>query len=216
MAYNFNGTNQFLNTPAGVKIVNGMPLTMACWFYPVATTQFYSLMCITSDFVNFSNGGYILYALGTAAGDPVAVGTDPVGNTETKSTSGFSAATWSHACGVFTSSTSRTVYLNGENSATNTVSYTPSSASADLRLARFTNSFSVYLEGRIAEAAVWNAALTAAEVASLAKGMTCNLVRPQSLVFYSPLLRNLQDVKGGLTITNNNTATVTNHPRVYR
>ena len=71
------------------------------------------------------------------------------------------------------------------------------------------------LNGDLAEVGIWNAALTAAEIASLAKGMTCDKVRPQSLVFYAPLIRNLQDVRGGLTITNHNTATVANHPRVY-
>jgi hypothetical protein len=71
------------------------------------------------------------------------------------------------------------------------------------------------LNGRIAEVGIWNVALTAAEIASLADGMTCDKVRPQSLVFYAPLVRDLQDVRGGLTITNNNTATVANHPRVY-
>jgi hypothetical protein len=72
-----------------------------------------------------------------------------------------------------------------------------------------------YHDGQIAEVGIWNAALTADEIASLADGMTCDKVRPQSLVFYAPLVRELQDVKGGLTITNNNTATVANHPRVY-
>jgi hypothetical protein len=67
----------------------------------------------------------------------------------------------------------------------------------------------------IAEVGIWNAALTADEIASLADGMTCDKVRPQSLVFYVPLVRDLQDVRGGLSITNNNTATVANHPRVY-
>ena len=67
----------------------------------------------------------------------------------------------------------------------------------------------------MAEVGIWNAALTAAEVASLAKGMTCDKVRPQSLVFYAPLVRDLIDQKGGLIITNNNTATVAVHPRVY-
>jgi hypothetical protein len=45
--------------------------------------------------------------------------------------------------------------------------------------------------------------------------MTCDKVRPQNLVFYAPLVRDLIDAKGGLTITNNNGATVANHPRVY-
>jgi hypothetical protein len=72
-----------------------------------------------------------------------------------------------------------------------------------------------YEDGRIAEVGIWNAALTAAEIASLAKGMTCDKVRPESLVFYAPLVRDLQDLSGGLTITNNNAATVATHPRVY-
>ena len=71
------------------------------------------------------------------------------------------------------------------------------------------------MNGDIAEVGIWNIALTADEIASLAKGITCDKIRPQSLVFYAPLVRNLQDVKGGLTITNNNGATVSNHPKVY-
>jgi hypothetical protein len=81
--------------------------------------------------------------------------------------------------------------------------------------ARYSTTLGAYLTGLIAEVGIWNAALTAAEIASLADGMTCDKVRPQSLVFYAPLVRDLIDVKGGLTITNNNTATVANHPRVY-
>ena len=69
--------------------------------------------------------------------------------------------------------------------------------------------------GSLAEVGIWNAALTADEIASLAKGMTCDKIRPQSLVFYAPLVRDLIDQKGGLTITNNNAATVAAHPRIY-
>jgi hypothetical protein len=73
----------------------------------------------------------------------------------------------------------------------------------------------VFARGVIAETGVWNVTLTADEIASLAKGVACNLVRPQSLVFYAPLVRNLIDVRGGRAITNNNGATVVNHPRIY-
>jgi hypothetical protein len=72
-----------------------------------------------------------------------------------------------------------------------------------------------YFDGKVAEAAIWSAALTDAEVASLGKGVSPRLIRPQSLVFYAPLIRNLVDVRGGRTLTNNNTATVATHPRVY-
>jgi hypothetical protein len=121
---------------------------------------------------------------------------------------------------VFASSTSRTAYINGGSSGTNTTSVVPSLLNRTnigvqfLQNAGGTSGIS-FANGRVAECGIWNAALTAAEVASLAKGMTCDKVRPQSLVFYAPLVRDLIDQKGGLTITNNNGATVANHPRVY-
>jgi len=61
---------------------------------------------------------------------------------------------------------------------------------------------------------MWQATLTAEEVASLSKGMTCDKIRPQSLVFYAPLVREIQDLARGMTLTNTN-STVANHPRVY-
>jgi hypothetical protein len=71
------------------------------------------------------------------------------------------------------------------------------------------------MNGQVAEVGLYSAALTADEIASLSKGMTCDKIRPQSLVFYAPLVRDLQDTKGGRSITNNNAATVAAHPRVY-
>jgi hypothetical protein len=124
--------------------------------------------------------------------------------------------TWSHVCGVFTSSTSRTIYVGGISRATNTTDIGSQNTMDEYLVgARRATTIALHYTGRIADAAIWNVALTAAEIASLADGMTCDKVRPQSLVFYAPLIRDLQDVRGGLTITNNNTATVANHPPVY-
>jgi hypothetical protein len=72
-----------------------------------------------------------------------------------------------------------------------------------------------YFAGDVAEVGVWSVALTDDEVASHAKGFSAKRIRPQSLVFYAPLIRNAQDVRGALALTNNNSATVANHPRVY-
>ena len=129
-----------------------------------------------------------------------------------------STATWSHGAAVFTSNTERSVFLNGGNNATNTTNNAPTNANITrigIGAQFFNNTTASRTDGKLAEVGIWNAALTADEVASLADGMTCDKVRPQSLVFYAPLVRNLQDVKGGLTITNNNAATVAAHPRVY-
>ncbi len=119
-----------------------------------------------------------------------------------------------HCAMSFTPSTNLTAYLNGNVEAT-------TSSGVPVSIFNSTSPLTIgylpinYFPGLIAEVGIWNAALTAAEIASLAKGMTCDKVRPQSLVFYAPLVRNLIDQKGGLTITNNNGATVANHPRVY-
>jgi hypothetical protein len=67
----------------------------------------------------------------------------------------------------------------------------------------------------MAEVGVWTTNLNVDEITSLAKGMPCNSVRPSSLSFYAPLVRDLIDIRGGVTITNNNTATVAAHPRIY-
>jgi hypothetical protein len=212
MAYEFNGTSQFLTT-AVQSPVTAPPLTICCWF--------------NSDNNGGVNGGIPVYI-----GDPstfnrylLAIYNSKIEaqvcnalnqNAPALSTSSFSTGTWTHAGAVYTSTSSRSVYFNGVNEATNTTSIVPSSITRiQIGRQQFNNATFSFLDGRIAEVGIWDAALTAAEIASLAKGMTPDKVRPQSLVFYAPLVRDLNDQKGGLTITNNNAATVANHPRVY-
>jgi hypothetical protein len=213
MAYEFNGTSQYLNTASAP--VTAAPLTLACWFYPNNATNNMVLMSVP-DNAEVNSNRFFLFANGSAAGDPIEAGAQGGALGIALSTAGFTANNWNHACGVFTSTSSRTSYLNGGNAGTNTTTATPSGVDRVRIAARFSSGTAgLYLSGRLAEIGIWNAALTAAEVASLADGMTCDKVRPQSLVFYAPLVRDLQDVRGGLTITNNNTATVAVHPRVY-
>jgi hypothetical protein len=216
MAYDFNGGNQYLSTASAP--VTSWPLTMACWFNVVNVTTQHVLMCVGK--LN-DNERFVLQAAGHLAGDPVATNYIESGNTSYRadSTTGFSANTWTHACAVHTSASSRTAYINGGSGGSNTGSATLSNSGINSVLIGAQSNFlfpaTSHTSGLIAEVGIWSAALTADEIASLAKGMSCDKVRPQSLVFYAPLVRNLQDVRGGLTITNNNTATVTNHPRVY-
>jgi concanavalin A-like lectin/glucanase superfamily protein len=71
-----------------------------------------------------------------------------------------------------------------------------------------------YDDGTVAEAALWNVVLTAGEIAAIQKGFSPALIRPQSLVDYWPLTRDLSVVKGG-AISAVNSPVVENHPRVY-
>jgi hypothetical protein len=193
MAYEFNGTNQRLQNLSAV--VSSPPLTLACWFNPNNVTASNCLVSITGP--GTSNIRFALFASGAIAGDPIRASITSV---FASSTSGFVANEWQHACAVFASNSSRTAYLDGGSPGTNTGTQAVTgidrtnigcqfiSGAGGLNGTSFTN-------GLIAEVGIWNAALTAAEVASLAKGMTCDKVRPQSLVFYAPL--------------------VPDHPRVY-
>lgn len=70
--------------------------------------------------------------------------------------------------------------------------------------------------GQFAEIGVWNVELTSDEINSLAKGFKPSRVRPQSLVYYVPLIRNVQELRTGLTLTAGPVApTVIAHHRVY-
>lgn len=127
-----------------------------------------------------------------------------------------SAGSYFHACAVVTSASNRTLYLNGTTTATNTTNIGVTAVNRiNIGTRYYDGSLASFQNGQIADVGIWNAALTTAEIASLANGMTCDKIRPQNLVFYAPLVRDLIDQKGGLAITNNNGATVAAHPRVY-
>lgn len=215
MAYSFTAaSSQYLSSV--LTSLSPYPLTISCWFNSNNTTANQALVYVGPS---TSTSRLFLFAAGAVAGDPVsfdAIGSGGGSAQTANSTSGYTANTWNHACGVATSSTLRTVYLNGGSSGTNITSVTPSAADRLTIGSRLSTGVAgVFFDGDVAEVGIWNAALTATEIASLAKGMTCDKIRPQNLVFYAPLVRNLQDANGGLTITNNNAATIANQPRVY-
>lgn len=217
MAYEFTAaSSQYLSTTSAP--VTAVPLTLACWWRVANTSSAFALLALQdanaqSRFqLNVNGTTTPKRSVQTLAVDSSGNIASYVGINETP----YSANTWYHNCGVFQSLSNVSAYFNGvvgtsDSAATNE----PTGIDQVLIGARYATSLGTYHDGLIAEVGIWNVALTADEVASLAKGMTCDKVRPQSLVFYAPLVRDLQDVKGGLTITNNNTATVANHPRVY-
>jgi hypothetical protein len=209
MAYDFDGTNQSLTRASAP--VTAVPLTMACWFNPDLLQD--GALCAVES-VSGNGTWFALFAVlaGMVSASTVQNGAESRAIT----TATYTTGSWNHCCGVFTASNSRTIYLNGGNAVTNTGNRTPTNiAETVIGARRFAGIFGLYFNGKIAEVGIWNAALTAQEVASLAQGMTCDKIRPQSLVFYAPLVRDLIDQKGGLTITNNNSATAADHTRVY-
>jgi hypothetical protein len=212
MARSFNGSTHKL-TRADTCGISGYPVTFACWFNPANVTAGHGLI----NFGNSTdNGKYIgLWADGEAAGDPInAVIVNP-GAMRSGNTSAFSASTWQHAAGVFTS-TSLQSWLNGTaGTATAHSTEWPSTNRTGVgALERATPG--KFLNGSCAEAAIWNVALTDDEIKALAAGLSPPHVRPGALVAYWPLFAratNEEDWVGGNTLTVTG-ATAADHPRI--
>ena len=212
MAYNFNGTSQRLTI--GSSPVSGIPITLAAWVRPTAATGVDIAVSVyasnDSDRVSIFLNSLVSNVETTNDGVSGAVSS---GGTATQNT-------WGHLAGVVSLTNSRLAYWNGTAGTTNTTNITGLSTFNRISVGTtFEGANNVTVSGLfagdIAEVGVWNVVLTQPEIASLADGFTCDKVRPSALVFYAPLVRSLQDVRGGLTITNNNTATVAAHTRVY-
>ena len=216
MSRSFNGTSDYLIYSGAA--VTAVPLTMACWakWNNLATATMLMTIGDNASTTSLLNR----FRLNKNASDAIlaaAANTTTSGN----STAGTVTATntWYHCAGVYTSATSRTGYLDGVAGTANTTNLTPTSLD-DTTIGASTfgsGSVGTYMDGQIAEAAIWNVALTAAEIASLAKGMSPLMVRPASLISYWPLVGNFSpeiDLHGRLEMTVNGT-TASNHPRVY-
>lgn len=188
---------------------------MACWFRTTATT-WRSLIEIAdtgngltgSVNLGLSSSGAGIGALRVAA---LINGSNTAASTVSHSTSNV----WEHAAAVFTSDASRAAFLNGGNKGTNSTSATP----AALDTTRIgVNDFGEYMDGDVAEAAIWNVALDDAEIAALAKGVCPLLIRPTSLVAYWPLLNSAApDVdrwNSRYDLTPTNAPTMGTHPYV--
>ena len=184
----------------GTAVVTSAPLTLAAWFNSDDSTKSQDLVCITDT---AGDQNYFQLTANSAT-KVVAVARDSAPANTATTTTNWSVNTWHHACGVFESSTSRLAYLDGGGVGTNENNRTP--AGLDVvsigRLSRA--SATNYMSGRIAHAAIWNAALGADEVVSLARGFVPWMIRPESLVAYWPIWGNQSpepDIIGGANAT---------------
>lgn len=217
MAYDFpngDGAINQSNLLASSVPVTSAPFTVSYWVNPdINCVIGMSISVIrntagTDAFTNFLGAnsnpnpnptlGYI-----QAAGSGDVFGAVGASNTN-------NIGSWVHCACVFASTTSRTAYRNGVSVGTNNTNRSPSGIN-EFRIGATTNS----LDGKLADFALWDAALTADEISSLAKGFAARRVRPTSLKFYAPLLRELQDVRQGIGLTNNNNCATSVHPRIY-
>lgn len=182
--------SNYLNYASGV--VTATPLTMCAWAKTSITGADQTIVSIKNS---VGTRDINIFSLRVSTGNAVNANTGDGSNNSSASTSTtISADTWFHACAVFASSTSRAAYLNGAGKGTNTGSRTPSGVNrTSIGVVNGTAVYDPFAPagtGDIAEVAIWNIALSDADVASLATGVSPLLVHPEALVGYWPLIGN--------------------------
>ena len=168
--------NEYLQVSTAV--LSGPPITLACWFLSDSITLGQSLMSISDS---GGNDFFELFAAGATGGDPIEAWTNAA---NAASTAGYSANVWQHACGVYAAQNDRRAYLNGGNRGNDNTNLFPSGLDVttigvlDLGPDNFG-----YMSGRIADARIYNRALTDTEVYQM-------YANPWAL--YRPRIRRLQ------------------------
>lgn len=174
-------------------VVSAAPLTMFCWgnlssFGSIGT----SLMSISREPSGF--GGYSFFSLFISSSGVVRAFLKRFSPSTTSSATAGTATlnTWQSYAAVFASSTSRKAYLNGVPGTEDTASVTPDGLEQTYigaQTTTYTTDHNQGVNGCLAYCAIWSAALTDAEIASLHAGTyTPDEVRPESLVLYVPLV----------------------------
>ncbi len=192
-----------------VAPISGAPLTFSVWAYPdasqshsplfvgdkdVGSERAYLSLRVTTDVLRYSFQG--------GGGNPTI---------ETANAATLNA--WNHCFGRSAASDDHEVILNGDLGNAGTSSFDVTVADWDRttigRLGDSTPNFA--FSGRLAEVAIWDVALSDDEAVMLSLGFSPLFVRPQGLVLYAPLVRDIIDRVGGLALADTNGTTVADH-----
>lgn len=212
MAFNFvEGSTQFLALSNNNKIT-AYPFSMACWAWidRVGSTPL-AFMWIGGE---ASSAEYAALFFNDNQDDKLWAQSVIGGGAQSISAAAMTAGKWFHVGGTWASATSRIAYLDGVAATPETTSKTVSGN--DAAIGYFNDTSPAFpLDGRIMEAGFWGGSgtdvLSAANMATLAAGYSPLFVRPDILKMYLPLVRNSNDIVGGVTVVENGTPTVIQH-----
>lgn len=217
MARAFTGSSSLYLT-ASSSPVSDSPLTMSIWVYPTnltvdwmgffvlansARTQYYEIRTLS-----YFDYRPMLYAAGSTTAS------------QTIHSSLMSANTWQHLAAVAVSQSERRFYFNGSAATPSFTSIgTTTPTLVDVGAGLWAGSRSRYARAWIAEAAIWDAALSSAEILSLRDRASPFLVRPGSLVSYWPIVGRTSPERrliGDIDLTVNGSPAAQPHPTIYR
>lgn len=211
-------TSNYLSVGAAVSTT--LPLTFAAWVNR-GSAGISGNPTILSMGWSGGTGNYIALQIDGSSGGGIRANVNDGASSFAVTSATLGTSTWAHAAAVFSSSTSRAAYLNGGNKGTSTASKTWANTPDRTGIGIIPNSPAQQAfasAGAIAEAAIWSVALTDAEIATLATGVSPLAVRPGSLLAYWPLIGqtspepNFINAASAMSITGSLSAAA--HPRI--
>ena len=218
MAITFDGDDYLLKDHGGTGPISSYPFTMAGWFKPPQEKKDWQGFVLSdgSETARFgigpgNYGRWAIYWKNVEQRSPA----DFSENYETTSPN-----PWSQATCIFQAVDNRDMYVNGSgNLHYNNNSLSQTLADTDIVGIVYgpTDGFNELYKGEIAECALWNVALTTAEVDSLADGFSPLFIRPNSLIGYWPLggaFSDYIDPIGGNTLSATGDPAAADHPRI--
>ena len=208
ISYLFDGVDDNLKVASAPA--TAAPVTIACWGKSTSQTAAQALACLGLD--GGLNHRFLLYLAGTVGGDPVRAQTRDATPSEASTTTAYVANSWEHYCGVFAAANDRRAFRNGGSKGTEATTRTPTGINAFIVGGALTTG--AFFAGRIGHVAIWNLALSDAEVASLAAGANPVTIQPANLVDYWPLRDDANDVVGTRHLTVTGATLDTDNPPV--
>ena len=212
MARNFDTVTDRGNATA---LVVTTPLTMVHWMN-VPSDDFHSGMGLFNIGASLS-----VFSLATRTTGNLAAYSKEEGGATVLSlhTGNYAANEWFHIGGVYASTTSRICYFNGDAAGEDTAEVDPVNATDVVFSNWYDDGYLNLYTPRLADAAIWNVALTDSEMKILAAGYSPLFVRPQNLIHYFPLWGNgttEPDLAGGSDVTFTGTVPAYPHPPIIQ
>lgn len=201
---------------ASAAPVAAAPLSISAWYLPTVTANDKAIVCL----YNTAADRLLLYQNQAVVG--LFSSNAATSGQASSAAATVAAGTLVHVGGSSSGSSNRQAYVNGVASGSaNTTTVTYSGALNRTYVGAYNNGAGpvagFYANGVIAEVGIWDVVLTAEEWAALGAGCSPLMIRPQSLTAYWPLLGRATDEEdwvGSIPLTNTNSATVADQPRI--
>lgn len=183
MSKQYDGINQY--SAVAACPVNAYPVMLACWFY-VSSAQDAVLMGVYDA---TAPDGWLRIKI-TATQKVYASGRNGGAIANSDSINTYNLNAWNHALAYFDSPTFRIIYLNTVQGNIDFTDITFPALNAIALGRNHTSAPGLYLDGRIADAAIWNNSLPGLDqmVTALYSGLSSRLVDLPGLVAYWPLI----------------------------